>query len=195
MSCELHLILLLSYRTNFQHFLQRPDHKQDFVSQWQADFNALPDDLWDDEETKSELHQRVNVRKPATCCTRVFTYVNIVLQNLTHSLLFLWSVGVRREMVWTLTCQLSRAMALLNLSSEWKHGGQHFQKEEPNPAKQKHSWHLFCSFLTPLFGIITISMPGIKRMPTLSAVIRMDDVREKRNEGTSWKTRRAANIE
>ncbi|XP_043344810.1 sperm flagellar protein 2 isoform X2 [Cervus canadensis] len=51
---------LYDIRTSFQQFLRRPDHKQDFVSQWQADFNSLPDDLWDDEETKAELHQRVN---------------------------------------------------------------------------------------------------------------------------------------
>uniref|UniRef100_A0A452U9J2 Sperm flagellar 2 n=1 Tax=Ursus maritimus TaxID=29073 RepID=A0A452U9J2_URSMA len=59
---EQHTVISYLYkvRTNFQHFLRRPDHKQDFVSQWQADFNALPDDLWDDEEMKSELHQRVN---------------------------------------------------------------------------------------------------------------------------------------
>ncbi|XP_057168177.1 sperm flagellar protein 2 isoform X2 [Ursus arctos] len=59
---EQHTVISYLYkvRTNFQHFLRRPDHKQDFVSQWQADFNAVPDDLWDDEEMKSELHQRVN---------------------------------------------------------------------------------------------------------------------------------------
>ncbi|KAG8512669.1 Sperm flagellar protein 2, partial [Galemys pyrenaicus] len=51
---------LYEIRTSFQQFLRRPDHKQDFVSQWQTDFNSLPDDLWDDEETKAELHQRVN---------------------------------------------------------------------------------------------------------------------------------------
>ncbi|XP_012577207.1 PREDICTED: sperm flagellar protein 2 [Condylura cristata] len=51
---------LYEARTSFEQFLRRPDHKQDFVSQWQADFNSLPDDLWDDEETKAELHQRVN---------------------------------------------------------------------------------------------------------------------------------------
>ncbi|XP_006156392.1 sperm flagellar protein 2 isoform X2 [Tupaia chinensis] len=50
---------LYEIRTSFQEFLRRPDHKQDFVAQWQADFNSLPDDLWDDEETKAELHQRV----------------------------------------------------------------------------------------------------------------------------------------
>ncbi|XP_008573011.1 PREDICTED: sperm flagellar protein 2 [Galeopterus variegatus] len=51
---------LYEIRTSFQEFLRRPDHKQDFVAQWQADFNSLPGDLWDDEETKAEIHQRVN---------------------------------------------------------------------------------------------------------------------------------------
>ncbi|XP_076973078.1 sperm flagellar protein 2 isoform X6 [Tamandua tetradactyla] len=57
-----HFVLYYLYevRTSFQQFLRRPDHKQDFVTQWQADFNSFPDDLWDDEETKAELHQRVN---------------------------------------------------------------------------------------------------------------------------------------
>ncbi|KAL6042801.1 hypothetical protein STEG23_015389, partial [Scotinomys teguina] len=57
-----HSILSYLYetRTSFQEFLKRPDHKQDFVSQWQADFNSVPEDLWEDEETKAELHQRVN---------------------------------------------------------------------------------------------------------------------------------------
>ncbi|CAK6444122.1 unnamed protein product [Pipistrellus nathusii] len=57
-----HIVLAFLYEicTSFQHFLRRPDQKQDFVSQWQADFNSLPEDLWDDEETKAELHERVN---------------------------------------------------------------------------------------------------------------------------------------
>uniref|UniRef100_A0A8C3VPU7 Sperm flagellar 2 n=1 Tax=Catagonus wagneri TaxID=51154 RepID=A0A8C3VPU7_9CETA len=54
------LAYLYDTRAGFQNFLRRPDHKQNFVSQWQADFNSLPDDLWEDEETKAELHQRVN---------------------------------------------------------------------------------------------------------------------------------------
>ncbi|XP_078221732.1 sperm flagellar protein 2 isoform X9 [Callithrix jacchus] len=54
------LSYLYEIRTSFQAFLTCPDYKQDFVAQWQADFNSLPDDLWDDEETKAELHQRVN---------------------------------------------------------------------------------------------------------------------------------------
>lgn len=36
---------------------------QEFVSQWQADFNSIADELQDDEETKAELHQRVTVSK------------------------------------------------------------------------------------------------------------------------------------
>ncbi|XP_078007882.1 sperm flagellar protein 2-like [Phascolarctos cinereus] len=54
------LYYLHDVRLNYQEYLQRPDHKQEFVSQWQADFNNLPEDLWDDEETKAELHQRVH---------------------------------------------------------------------------------------------------------------------------------------
>uniref|UniRef100_A0A4X2LC40 Calponin-homology (CH) domain-containing protein n=1 Tax=Vombatus ursinus TaxID=29139 RepID=A0A4X2LC40_VOMUR len=59
---ERHSVLyyLHEVRLNYQEYLQRPDHKQEFVSQWQADFNSLPEDLWDDEETKAELHQRVH---------------------------------------------------------------------------------------------------------------------------------------
>ncbi|NXI05650.1 SPEF2 protein, partial [Pachycephala philippinensis] len=46
-------------RKNFQDYLKRPQLKQEFVSQWQTDFNSIADDLQDDEETKAELHQRV----------------------------------------------------------------------------------------------------------------------------------------
>ncbi|XP_033615101.1 sperm flagellar protein 2 isoform X3 [Fukomys damarensis] len=54
------LAYLYDIRTSFQQLLRGPDYKQEFVSQWQADFNSLPDDLWHDEETKAELHQRLN---------------------------------------------------------------------------------------------------------------------------------------
>ncbi|XP_040512458.1 sperm flagellar protein 2 isoform X5 [Gallus gallus] len=50
---------LADIRKNFQDYLKHPDHKQEFVSQWQSDFNSIPDDLREDEETKAELHQRV----------------------------------------------------------------------------------------------------------------------------------------
>ncbi|NXU59040.1 SPEF2 protein, partial [Turnix velox] len=46
-------------RKKFQDYLKRPDLKQEFVSQWQSDFNSVADDLREDEETKAELHQRV----------------------------------------------------------------------------------------------------------------------------------------
>uniref|UniRef100_A0A8C3GXP6 Sperm flagellar 2 n=1 Tax=Corvus moneduloides TaxID=1196302 RepID=A0A8C3GXP6_CORMO len=46
-------------RKKFQDYLKRPHLKQEFVSQWQTDFNSIADDLQDDEETKAELHQRV----------------------------------------------------------------------------------------------------------------------------------------
>ncbi|XP_074851772.1 sperm flagellar protein 2-like [Carettochelys insculpta] len=50
---------LADTRNHFKDYLKRPDHKQEFVSQWQADYNSIADDLWEDEETKAELHQRV----------------------------------------------------------------------------------------------------------------------------------------
>ncbi|OWK57797.1 Sperm flagellar protein 2 [Lonchura striata] len=46
-------------RKKFQDYLKRPHLKQEFVSQWQRDFNSIADELQDDEETKAELHQRV----------------------------------------------------------------------------------------------------------------------------------------
>ncbi|KAM6364138.1 sperm flagellar protein 2 [Pluvialis apricaria] len=50
---------LADVRNKFQDYLKRPDLKQEFVSQWQSDFNSIADDLREDEETKAELHQRV----------------------------------------------------------------------------------------------------------------------------------------
>ncbi|XP_072272687.1 sperm flagellar protein 2 isoform X2 [Pyxicephalus adspersus] len=51
---------LYDIRDKFKEFLKRPDHKQEFVSQWQSDFNSIPEDLWGDDETKAELHQRLD---------------------------------------------------------------------------------------------------------------------------------------
>uniref|UniRef100_A0A8C5LXN1 Sperm flagellar 2 n=1 Tax=Leptobrachium leishanense TaxID=445787 RepID=A0A8C5LXN1_9ANUR len=51
---------LYDIRSKFKNYLKRPDHKQEFVSQWQSDFTSLADDMWEDEETKAELHQRVD---------------------------------------------------------------------------------------------------------------------------------------
>uniref|UniRef100_A0A4W4EL83 Calponin-homology (CH) domain-containing protein n=1 Tax=Electrophorus electricus TaxID=8005 RepID=A0A4W4EL83_ELEEL len=51
---------LYNIREDFRHYLQRPDLKQDFVCVWQRDYNSLPDDIRQDEETKAELHQRLD---------------------------------------------------------------------------------------------------------------------------------------
>ncbi|KAE8636517.1 hypothetical protein XENTR_v10003025 [Xenopus tropicalis] len=51
---------LYDIRVHLKDYLKRPDHKQEFVSQWQSDFNSTADDLWEDEETKAELHQRAD---------------------------------------------------------------------------------------------------------------------------------------
>ncbi|NXY42038.1 SPEF2 protein, partial [Ceuthmochares aereus] len=58
---EQHSIIsyLADIRKKFQDYLKCPDLKQEFVSQWQTDFNSIADDLREDEETKEELHQRV----------------------------------------------------------------------------------------------------------------------------------------
>lgn len=57
------IIFTIIYRKKFQDYLKRPDLKQEFVSQWQSDFNSIADDLREDEGTKAELHQRVTVSK------------------------------------------------------------------------------------------------------------------------------------
>ena len=59
--CNISFVII--YRKNFQDYLKHPDHKQEFVSQWQSDFNSISDDLREDEETKAELHQRITVSK------------------------------------------------------------------------------------------------------------------------------------
>ncbi|KAM8960886.1 sperm flagellar protein 2 [Pelodytes ibericus] len=51
---------LYDIRITFKDYLKRPDHKQEFVSQWQSDFGSFADDMWEDEETKAELHQRLD---------------------------------------------------------------------------------------------------------------------------------------
>ncbi|XP_048761563.2 sperm flagellar protein 2-like isoform X3 [Ostrea edulis] len=41
-------------------YLRRPDNKEVYVNQWQKEYNDVPDDMREDEETKAELHQRVD---------------------------------------------------------------------------------------------------------------------------------------
>ena len=42
-------------------YLGRPDHKQEFVSQWQQNYNAIPAHLISEDVMKAELHHRVDV--------------------------------------------------------------------------------------------------------------------------------------
>ena len=53
-------------RRNFESYLRRPDSKQEYMNQWQQQYNEIAEDMRDDEETKAELHQRVQVRKLKT---------------------------------------------------------------------------------------------------------------------------------
>ncbi|XP_072242958.1 sperm flagellar protein 2-like [Leuresthes tenuis] len=56
---------LFNIRERYKHFLQRPDLKQELVSKWQKDFNNIPDDMREDEDTKAELHLRLDeLREP-----------------------------------------------------------------------------------------------------------------------------------
>ncbi|KAL4660846.1 sperm flagellar protein 2-like [Arapaima gigas] len=50
---------LYNIREEFKHYLMRPDLKQEFVVQWQQDYNSIPEDMRADEDTKAELHQRL----------------------------------------------------------------------------------------------------------------------------------------
>ncbi|XP_047197228.1 sperm flagellar protein 2 [Hippoglossus stenolepis] len=51
---------LFNIREEFKHYLNRPDMRQELVSQWQKDFNSIADDMREDEETKAELHLRLD---------------------------------------------------------------------------------------------------------------------------------------
>ncbi|XP_062398924.1 sperm flagellar protein 2 isoform X2 [Sardina pilchardus] len=51
---------LHSVSDDFKQYLKRPDLKQEFVCQWQQDYNSIPDDMREDEETQAELHQRLD---------------------------------------------------------------------------------------------------------------------------------------
>ncbi|XP_071799466.1 sperm flagellar protein 2-like isoform X1 [Asterias amurensis] len=46
-------------RRDFEEYLRRPDGKQEFLAAWQQEYNDIAEDMRDDEETRSELHQRV----------------------------------------------------------------------------------------------------------------------------------------
>uniref|UniRef100_A0A673I4P1 Sperm flagellar 2 n=1 Tax=Sinocyclocheilus rhinocerous TaxID=307959 RepID=A0A673I4P1_9TELE len=49
---ELIIHHLYNIRENFRQYSQKPDLKQEFVSAWQCDYNSVPDNIREDEETK-----------------------------------------------------------------------------------------------------------------------------------------------
>uniref|UniRef100_UPI0037E8F8BE sperm flagellar protein 2 n=1 Tax=Semicossyphus pulcher TaxID=241346 RepID=UPI0037E8F8BE len=51
---------LYNIRQEYKQYLGRPDLKQELVSQWQKDFNSITDDMREDEDTKAELHLRLD---------------------------------------------------------------------------------------------------------------------------------------
>lgn len=57
------LLTVVLFRERYKHYLGRPDLKQELVSQWQKDFNSVADDMRKDEDTKAELHLRMDVRE------------------------------------------------------------------------------------------------------------------------------------
>lgn len=54
-------ILYSSCRNEFCSYLNRPDHKQEFVFQWQQSYNSIAGHLRKEEAMKVELHHRVDV--------------------------------------------------------------------------------------------------------------------------------------
>ncbi|XP_068167289.1 sperm flagellar protein 2 [Antennarius striatus] len=51
---------LYNIREEYKHYLGHPHLKQELVLQWQKDFNSFYDDMREDEETKAELHLRLD---------------------------------------------------------------------------------------------------------------------------------------
>jgi len=71
---KVHQPVFWFHRERYKHFLQRPDLKQELVSKWQKDFNNIPDDMREDEDTKAELHLRLDVRR----CRTLYCKTNII---------------------------------------------------------------------------------------------------------------------
>nr|XP_023692350.1 sperm flagellar protein 2 [Paramormyrops kingsleyae] len=54
---------LFNIREEFKQYLKRPDLKQEFVVQWQREYNNIPRDMRSDGETKAEIHLRLDELK------------------------------------------------------------------------------------------------------------------------------------
>ncbi|XP_041643683.1 sperm flagellar protein 2 isoform X2 [Cheilinus undulatus] len=51
---------LYNIKEEYKRYLGRPDLRQELVSWWQKDFNSIAEDVREDEDTKSELHLRLD---------------------------------------------------------------------------------------------------------------------------------------
>lgn len=60
-------------RYEFSNYLNRPDHKQEFVYQWQQSYNSIAEHLRKEDAMKIELHNRVDVSTLAFPCTITHT--------------------------------------------------------------------------------------------------------------------------
>ena len=58
-----HSVVFHPFRREFAEYLCRPDHKQEFISQWQSTYNGLEPHLRREESMKAELHHRVDVSR------------------------------------------------------------------------------------------------------------------------------------
>ena len=55
------------HRKEFSSYLCRPDHKQEFITQWQDSYNSLELHLRHEDVMKEELHHRVDVSLDDFC--------------------------------------------------------------------------------------------------------------------------------
>ena len=60
------IVVVCCFRKEYSSYLCRPDHKQEFISQWQANYNNLEPHLRCQDVMKAELHHRVDVRHSTT---------------------------------------------------------------------------------------------------------------------------------
>ena len=61
MHIKFDIVYCFTCRNEFASYLCRPDHKQEFVSQWQSSYNSLEAHLRREDAMKAELHHRVDV--------------------------------------------------------------------------------------------------------------------------------------
>lgn len=88
------------WRGDYGHYLRRPDLKQEFVSEWQKYFNSS---MWDstryDEQTKAELHLRLDVRTDVTsvCKYGLARFIGNFVHCLQELCERLWDISETRK--------------------------------------------------------------------------------------------------